>query len=254
MPLLATVRAAMKSVGRLNSNLSLTCGLIASRFATADQMIIDLLGGVETPLEGAVAIAPHLTVSVVPNVPLFISSATLLENLLYGCMDQSAAFEPTVWSVAHALGLPSHIFNPKGGRMPMGSIMLSSSECQLFAIARTILTQPDMLLVHDIGALEPGQASRLGKIFASYVAGSALTRLGAVSADVLLNSMHLHRHRRTVIWHARLNVLQDAGVEDEQMHVYHNGSLVSHKHYEALAAQSHSSVARKYSSAHSSDT
>jgi len=141
-------------------------------------LILDLISGARTPLDGCVIVAPSLTVGVVPRVPLFIRSFSLLENLRYGC--RNAAVKPpedVIWHVCHALGLPRHLFNSHGGSMPMGLIELSPSERQLMSIARSLLAQPDVLLVHNLGQLEPRVARRLGTVFSMYVEGCALGRL-----------------------------------------------------------------------------
>lgn len=191
-------------------------------------MIIDLLAGVDTPIEGAVAMAPHLarsadptrslrdptrflrrrstpgrrhplkssyhlrthrsvrgtwqTVGVVLQTPRFVDHASLLDNLRYGCENLS---ESVVWSVCRALGVGRHLTTSKAGQRPIGSIALSPIDRQLLAVARAILPQPDVLLVHNLGALEPASAERLGRIFNAYVSGCALTSLGRVAAATI---------------------------------------------------------------------
>lgn len=140
---------------------------------------MDLIGGIHTPLEGAVALAPHLTVGVVPQSPLFLETASLLDNLRYG---SEKTPESVIWSVCRALGVPRHLSNPKGGRMVMGSIGLTPHQRMLVAVARVLLCQPDVLVVHNLGALEPKAARRLGHVFSLYVEGCALTRLGRGSS------------------------------------------------------------------------
>ena len=140
------------------------------------RVIIDLLAGARVPSDGCVIFAPHLTVGLVTNNPIFLTSMSLRENILYGC-DKPVA-DSVVWHLCHTLGLPRHVFNPQGGAMPMGQIQLSPIERQLLSVARSLITEPDVLLVHDLGALEPSVAQRLGNIFKRYVKGYALTRLG----------------------------------------------------------------------------
>jgi hypothetical protein len=107
---------------------------------------------------------------------------SLRENILYGC-DKPVA-DSVVWHLCHTLGLPRHVFNPQGGAMPMGQIQLSPIERQLLSVARSLITEPDVLLVHDLGALEPSVAQRLGNIFKRYVKGYALTRLGPSHSSI----------------------------------------------------------------------
>ena len=89
-------------------------------------MIIDLIGGIDTPFDGAIAIAPHLTLAVVPQVARFKEDRSLLENLRYGCDGIEAAKQPEhiVWHVCSVLGLPSYLCNSKGGQLVMGTIAL----------------------------------------------------------------------------------------------------------------------------------
>ena len=141
------------------------------------RVIIDLMSGARTPTDGAVIIAPHLKVGVVPHTPTFIASRTLLENLKYGCCTANAMpAEATIWHVCLALGLPRHLFNADCGSLSMRVIAdsLSSTELQLMSIARSMLGLPDVLLVHNLGEMEPRVAQRVGVIFSMYVRGCAL--------------------------------------------------------------------------------
>jgi hypothetical protein len=150
-------------------------GSDAAGHAAAEQLeiehglIIDLIAGTRVPIDGCVVMGPNLTVGVVPRTPVFISNSSLLENLKYGC--RRAAVTPpegVIWHVCHALGLPRHNFNPHGGSLPMGLVELSPTERQLMSIARTLLGQPDVLLVHNLGQLEPRVARRIGVVFSMY--------------------------------------------------------------------------------------
>ena len=140
------------------------------------RVIIDLLAGARVASDGCIVIAPHLTVGMVTNEPIFLSSMTLRENILYGC--DKPVTDSVIWHLCQTLGLPRHIFNPQVGSMPMGGVSLAPIERQLLSVVRTLITQPDVLVVHDLGALEPSVALRLGNIFKRYAKGYALTRLG----------------------------------------------------------------------------
>ena len=56
----------------------------AEQICREHQLIIDLLAGVLIPAEGAVVIAPQLTIGVVPVRPMFSANSTILETLTYG--------------------------------------------------------------------------------------------------------------------------------------------------------------------------
>ena len=100
----------------------------------------------------------------VTNEPIFLSSMTLRENILYGC--DKPVTDSVIWHLCQTLGRPRHIFNPQVGSMPMGGVSLAPIERQLLSVVRTLITQPDVLVVHDLGALEPSVALRLGNISA----------------------------------------------------------------------------------------
>ena len=120
------------------------------------RVVIDLLGNARVPTDGCVVYAPHLTVGLVTNEPIFLNNMTLRQNILYGC--DTPISDSVLWNVCHSLGLPRHVFNSVGGSTPMGGVSLSPIERQLLSVARTLITQPDVLLVHDLGALEPSVA------------------------------------------------------------------------------------------------
>ena len=141
------------------------------------RVIIDLLAGARVPSDGCVVYAPHLTVGLVTNEPIFLGGMSLRENIMYGC--ERPVADAVLWHLCNTLGLPRHLFNPHGGAMGMGGVSLTPIERQLLSVARTLITQPDVLIVHDMGALEPSVALRLGNVFKRYVKGYTLTRLGA---------------------------------------------------------------------------
>ena len=74
---------------------------------------LDLISGLRIPTDGAIMVPPFLRVGVVPSEPGFIGSATLLENLRYGCGKLMP--ESTVWKLCRVLGLPQFFFSTRGG-------------------------------------------------------------------------------------------------------------------------------------------
>merc|ERR1719453_346271 len=92
------------------------------------RVVCDLLGGARTPTDGAVVIAPHLTVGIVQHTPKFNMDSTLLENLLYGTSGRVHVPETTVWHLLKALGLPRYLCKSEGGATPMGAIARSHTD------------------------------------------------------------------------------------------------------------------------------
>lgn len=173
------------------------------------RVIIDLLASARVPTDGCVVFAPHLTVGLVTNEPIFLNKMSLRENILYGC--DTPIPDSVIWHLCQTLGLPRHLFNPRGGDLPMGGVSLSPIDRQLLSVARTLITQPDVLLVHDLGALEPSVALRLGNVFKRYVEGHALTCLGP---------------SHTSIFESRDQLEETSGMEDETSMTQRPNTLV----------------------------
>ena len=88
--------------------------------------------------------------------------------------------EETIWLLCIRLGLPEYFFCSRGGSTPMAHItlVLSPLERQLVSLARSLLTYPEVLLVHDQGFLPADAAAKIGLVLQNYADGLALTRLG----------------------------------------------------------------------------
>lgn len=206
------------------------------------------------PTDGAVVIAPHLTVGIVQHTPKFNMDATLLENVLYGTSGRVHVPETTVWHLLKALGLPRYLCNSEGGATPMGAIALSQQEQQLLSLARTLICEPDVLIVHNLGYFRSSFSARVGSVLKMYTDGYPLSKLsGGKQSDqsdsrwnwwdnsaieMLRDAENAElqgetgcsvsqvserwggkderptfpSERRTVIWHAYSEVLNDAGV------------------------------------------
>jgi hypothetical protein len=135
------------------------------------RVVCDLLGGARTPTDGAVVIAPHLTVGIVQHTPKFNMDSTLLENVLYGTSGRVHVPETTVWHLLKALGLPRYLCNSEGGATPMGAIALSQQEQQLLSLARTLICEPDVLIVHNLGYFRSSFSARVGSVLKMYTDG-----------------------------------------------------------------------------------
>jgi len=157
----------------------------SQQLALQHSVIIDLLAGTRTPKDGAVVVPAHLTVGVVPQELMFLGGATLFENLTAGCGDHFP--ERIVWRVCHAVGLPPHMFNTTVGKQPMEYIPLTPDFKQLVAIVRALLSQPDVLLVHHCGTIEPRIARRLSSVFNMYAKGVSLALISGAFAEAPLD-------------------------------------------------------------------
>jgi len=99
---------------------------------------------------GDVLVPPHLTVLHVSKDPLFIHD-TLYKNLIFGCARHSGNDDmDRVLGICRRLGLPKHILETiETNTAPVAWLnVLSSTEASLLHVARALIANPEILIIH----------------------------------------------------------------------------------------------------------
>ena len=159
----------------LNSSATET-GELEQDLGLHHQLILEMLAGVRCPTGGAVLIPPYMTVGSVAKEPMFFAGMSLLDNLRYGCGDHVS--EALVWDLCEIVGVQVDVYKQQGSQMHDVIGASTITELHLMSLVRRMLCRPDVLVVHNIGALEPTVAARLGLVLSNYARGYSLSRLG----------------------------------------------------------------------------
>ena len=132
--------------------------------------------------------------------PGWLDELSLLENLCYGSAHPPATLEPVVWALCAALGLPAILFCTAAAGQPIQHVLpyLSRVDCAMMGLVRSLLAEPDVLLVHDFG-LANDSLERIANVLTGLACGGLFER------DTRANC-------RTVIWMAEPKTLAKANV------------------------------------------
>jgi ABC-type multidrug transport system fused ATPase/permease subunit len=117
---------------------------------------LKLLAGMLTPSSGSIIVPPHLRIRMVPLEPMLFAKS-LLFNLTLGV---DSIREELVWQVAEQVGLSAELLGQ--GEVLVGAQGHNLRLCdrQAVCIARGILCDPDVLLLHRPGTLFTSKKQR----------------------------------------------------------------------------------------------
>lgn len=140
--------------------------------------LLKLLAKLVAPSSGQVFIPAHLRALHVPQEPMFLN-APLIENLTFGCEQGSPDTRPErVERICKHLGLPEHIIGLLDSDKVVGwKSVLSATECCLLHIARALVFNPELLILHTPTVmLNDAAATRVLNTLQKYVRNHGLEK------------------------------------------------------------------------------
>ena len=176
------------------------------------RLLLDAMGGLRTPSEGAILMPPSVTVQVVSSdVGVASHERTLLDSLTCGVGSSRKAHLEVdgIWLLCRQLGMHEAIFSGEtcaNMRMHEVSPLLSPLDLQLIGLVRAMLSVPDVLLVQELSGTDEGRMKAVHAVLRKFVLGC--TAYGRLTADD-----HKRNHPvRTVVWMGDQKQLSELGV------------------------------------------
>ena len=184
------------------------------RVSARMSILMDLLAGLRTPIDGEVLMPPHVDVRVVPRDPGVIENDTVFNNLIFGLplgtnWGEDEVFVQQVTAICRKLHMHPSLFGKHMQVLPMMQVSMfaAAQERFLVSLLRALLPLPDVLLINDLGLLTHAQAQAVHTILRRFVDGHDLEGIAAGEEPPQPDCPP-----RTVVWVAPPATLAACGV------------------------------------------